>query len=93
LRIGNTGICNRGVAEEHILKLVHPGIGEHKAGIVLYHHRCRRNDLMFFGPEKIQEYIAYFIGIQHINVKKRLFFPCKFTLFNYICAVYIGEIA
>ena len=42
-------------AQEHILELVHAGIGEEKRGVVLRHHRCARNDGVAVPAEKLKK--------------------------------------
>ncbi len=62
LAIGHTSPFGRFVAENNILKLVHTRIGEHQCGIIFYHHRGRRNDLMPFAFEKLLERLTNLLG-------------------------------
>jgi hypothetical protein len=62
LCIGYPGVLNILITKEYILKLVHPGIGEHQGGIVLDHHGGRGYQLVFLAAEKIQEFLSYFSG-------------------------------
>ena len=40
LRVGGAVVRCGLVAQEDVLELVHPGVGKHKGGVVLDHHRC-----------------------------------------------------
>ena len=42
LRVGHAAALGFDVAENDVLELVHTGVGEHQRGIVLDHHRGRR---------------------------------------------------
>ena len=55
LRIGHTLVADRRVAEEKILELVHPRVGEHQRRVVLYDHRGRRHDQVFLALEKFEK--------------------------------------
>jgi hypothetical protein len=47
-------------AEEDVLELVHPGVGEQQRRVIVRHQRTGRNDLMAFGGEEIEELLADF---------------------------------
>jgi hypothetical protein len=42
-------------AQEHVLELVHPGVGEQQRRVVARHHRARGHDLVALGREEVQE--------------------------------------
>ena len=41
LGIGDAAVIGHLVAEEEVLELVHPGVGEHEGRIIFVHNRCR----------------------------------------------------
>ena len=47
-------------AEEHILELVHPGVGEQQGRILVRHQRTGGHDLVAFRREEIEESLADF---------------------------------
>jgi len=55
LGVGHAPVRSRLITQEPILELVHPRIGKHEGGIVLYYHGCRGNYSMSFLLKKIQE--------------------------------------
>ena len=61
LRVGCTRSTTRGIAKEDILKLIHTRIGKHQCRVVLYHHRCRWNNLVLFCSEKVQKCLSNFV--------------------------------
>ena len=61
LGVGYPFMLGFSVAEENILELVHPGIGEHQGGVVLHDHRSGGHDLVLLALEKIEEGLSYFI--------------------------------
>ena len=42
-------------AEEHVLELVHAGVGEQQGRVFVRHERTGRHDLVALGREEIQE--------------------------------------
>ena len=62
LAVGHPGGPGGGVAEEDILELVHPRIGEHQGRVVLDDHRSGRNDGMALRSEEVQELFSDFFG-------------------------------
>ena len=78
LRVGYPMPLCRLVAQENILKLVHPGIGEHQRGVILDHHRSRRHNLVLLFAEKVEEDLADFVRV-HIS----FFLFCPLIMGNY----------
>ena len=58
LRAGGAGVIALVAAEEHILELVHPRIGEQQGGIVLRHQRGRRHHGVALAGEVIEKGLA-----------------------------------
>jgi hypothetical protein len=55
LGIGNTLEWRLLIAQEVVLKLVHPCIGEKQGGIILQNDGCRRYNLVSLALKKIQK--------------------------------------
>ncbi len=74
LCVGHTRIFRRAVAQKNILELVHARIGKHQCRVILYDHRCRRDDGMLLAPEKFQESFPYLIRFhcKVLNIISRL---------------------
>ena len=62
LRIDRTPPLGLHIAENDILELVHPRIGEHEGWVALDHHRRRGDNGVPFGCEKIEECLTYLVG-------------------------------
>ena len=62
LRVGNTLVFRRMVAQYDVFKLVHACIGKHQRRVILDDHRCRRHNLMSFRLEKLNKRVADFIS-------------------------------
>ena len=58
LRVGGAERAGFGIAEEYILELVHPGVGEHQRRVVLYYHGCRRDHRVALRGEEIEKLLA-----------------------------------
>ena len=63
---GGAGVGTLVKAEEHVLELVHAGIGKQQGGIFPRNQRAGRYDLVAFGGEKIQILLADF-GCFHVR--------------------------
>ena len=48
LRVGYTGVFDRGISKNYIFELVHARIGEHQCGVILHYHGGRGNNAMAF---------------------------------------------
>jgi hypothetical protein len=70
LGIGHTLTDGWLVAQENILKLVHPCIGKHQGGIVFYYHWGRAHNLMALAFKKIDK---SFSDLLRIHIKSYLF--------------------
>ena len=60
LGVGDAPVIGHLVAEEEILELVHPRVGEHEGRILFVHNRRRRHNFMLFGGKKVQEKLSDF---------------------------------
>ena len=65
LRVSNSFVFRRVVAQNDIFKLVHSRIGEHQRGVILNHHRGRRHYLVTFTFEETLERVSDFVCSQH----------------------------
>ena len=65
LRVCCTTILRLFIAQDDILKLVHPGIGKHKCGVVLDHHRCRGNYAVSVFLKEVEEGLSYIVCCHH----------------------------
>ena len=84
LGIDHPGIRRFAIAQEIVLELVHPGIGEFEGGIILYHNRRGRDDRMSLRHKKIQKFLSYF-GTGHHKTEQSLVANLARTC--YICAL------
>ena len=55
LRVRDSFIFRRVVAQNNIFKLVHPRIGKHQCRVIFNYHRSRRNDVVSFRLKEILE--------------------------------------
>ena len=60
LRIRHLRVGRLFFSQQHILELVHAGVDEKQAGIILRHHGARWHDRVAIGREKIQKFAAHF---------------------------------
>lgn len=67
LRISDTARLGHCITQDYVFELVHSGIGEHKGGIILYHHRGGGHDTMALGFEIVLEGLANFLCCKHIS--------------------------
>ena len=67
---GGAGVWTLVVAEEHILELHHPRVGEHQRRIVARYQRTGWHDRVAFGFEELQEFFADF-GRVHVLAKSK----------------------
>ncbi len=65
LRICNTAIFGRDIAQYNIFELIHSGIGKHQCRIVFNNHRCRRDYLMSLTSEKLFIRFTYLLCCKH----------------------------
>ena len=68
LAVGDAGPLRGLVAEYDVLELVHAGVGEHKRGVILDHHRGRGDNLMAFALEELLERFAYLVGSLNVGI-------------------------
>ena len=60
LRRGGARVGALVEAEEHVLELVHAGVGEQQRRVVVRHQRAGGNDLVALGGEEVEELLADF---------------------------------
>src|SRR5262249_32241022 len=63
----------RAGAEEHVLELIHAGVGKHQGGVIERHHGRRRHERMaVLLDEEVDELLADFVGGWHESLTR----PC-----------------
>jgi len=62
LRGGGAGVVALFQAEEDVLELVHPGVGEEQCGIAVWNERRAADAAMAFGLKELQEHLADLIA-------------------------------
>ncbi|OPZ06361.1 MAG: hypothetical protein BWZ09_00430 [Alphaproteobacteria bacterium ADurb.BinA305] len=62
LRGGGAGVGTLVEAEEHVLELVHAGVGEQQRRVLVRHERAGGHDLVALGFEELEEGVADFGG-------------------------------
>ena len=55
-------------AQENVLELVHPRVGEEQRGIADGHERGTAHDAMAVGGEKVQKSAPNFVACEHVCV-------------------------
>ncbi len=58
-------------AEEHVLELVHPGVGEQQGRIVVRHERTGSHDLVALGFKELEELLADFGAFHRFRPLRR----------------------
>ena len=66
LRVRYSLVFRRGIAQDNILELVHPCIGEHQSRVILNDHWSRRHNLVAFRLKETLERFSNFLSCHHL---------------------------
>jgi len=80
LRSGRTGIGALVETEEHILELVHPGVGKQQRWIFMRHQRTGGDNGVAFGGKVIEEFLTDFTAFHvftTISIRAKNMHKCK----------------